>query len=196
MEDAQALVPPVLNGAGFWIRAAARVIDTIFGFVLGFVVGIICGIALVMLSKTGIVSPGWQDRIRGLHIVPFLFSAIGNLGYHTMMEGLYGASVGKLVCQLRVLREDGTPIGFSGAIVRSLAYYVDALFFGLIGYSKMRESDLNQRFGDHWAHTVVVRTADVPDSSRQGSLYLILGLFVGSALWAACAAAGLMIQAF
>lgn len=171
-------------------------IDTIFGFILGFAGGIIFGIVLVILSKTGIVSAGWQDRIRGFHLVPFLFSAIGNLGYQTMMEGLYGASVGKLICQLRVLREDGRPIGFGAAIIRSLAYYVDALFFGLIAYSKMRESDLNQRFGDHWAHTVVVRARDVPDSSRQGTVHLLLGLLVGSAFWAACVAAGTMIQAF
>ena len=46
MEDS-ALPPPIISsGAGFWIRAAARIIDTLYGIGLGLIGGLLAGIAL------------------------------------------------------------------------------------------------------------------------------------------------------
>ena len=40
--------------------------------------------------------------------------------------------------------------------MRSLGYYVDGLFFGLVGWTSMSRSPTKQRLGDKWAGTVVV----------------------------------------
>ncbi|NLY02498.1 MAG: hypothetical protein GXY83_40990 [Rhodopirellula sp.] len=53
---------PVVAGAGFWIRALARIIDMGFGLLLGLFGGIVGAIVLVILQTVGSISPGWQQR--------------------------------------------------------------------------------------------------------------------------------------
>jgi len=147
MEDLTVSTLPVSAGAGFWIRAGARLIDVFYGIALGFVGGVLAGISLAILDRSGLITPGWQDRIHGTNLAGWGLSLLGGFLYHTMTEGIYGASLGKLICQLRVVRENGGPIGLGNAAIRSLGYYIDALFFGLIAYSSMKQSALNQRYG-------------------------------------------------
>ena len=72
-----------------------------------------------------------------------------------------------------------------GAFIRDLAYHVDALFFGLVGYISMEKGPLRQRYGDGWARTVVVKTSVFrPEPSRQ-AWRMIAGILMGSLLWAA-----------
>ena len=195
MEDS-ALPPPILSsGAGFWIRAAARIIDTLYGIGLGFLGGVLAGIALVILDKSGLITPGWQTRIHGTNIAGWGCSLLGGLLYHSLTEGIYGASLGKVIFQLRVVTEAGQPITMKQALLRSLAYYVDALFFGVVAYSAMRESDLNQRYGDRWAHTVVVGSKNLPSDSRKGGEVFVLAFLMGSVFWAVLNALGLILHA-
>jgi len=41
--------------------------------------------------------------------------------------------------------------------ISDLAYSIDALFSGLIGYQSMQKGPLQQRYGDIWGKTVVVK---------------------------------------
>src|SRR5205823_5416376 len=82
--------------------------------------------------------------------------------------------LGKLICQLRVIHEDAHSINIWSAVKRSLAFLWDGLFFGLVGYNSMKQSDLNQRYGDRWAHTVVVKSADAPTIARKGGEIFLL----------------------
>jgi uncharacterized RDD family membrane protein YckC len=191
----QSSTDAISSGAGFWIRAGARVIDTVYGTFLGFVAGVFGGIALVMLQHSGLIAPGWEGRIKGFNLVGLGLGLLGNLLYHSLTEGMFGASLGKLICQLRVVTEEGRPITLGKAFVRSLAYFVDALFFGLVAYSSMSQSDLNQRYGDKWAHTVVVHSKDAPAGSKKGAEIFVLALLMGSACWTVLAALGLVLHA-
>ena len=184
MEDSALPTSSVSSGAGFWIRAGARMIDTMYGLALGFFVGVLAGICLVILDRAGWIAPGWQGRIKGLNFPGFGLSLLGGILYHSLTEGLYGASLGKLVCGLRVVTEAGQPITVGKALLRSLAYLFDALFFGLVAYSSMKDSDLNQRYGDKWAHTVVIRSQDLPSGSRKGAEIFVLAFLMGSVCWA------------
>ena len=58
-------VPAV--GAGFGIRFAARLIDTVAGFIVGLGVGIAGGILIAVLSTMGYVHSGWVQRVQGFH---------------------------------------------------------------------------------------------------------------------------------
>ena len=84
-------------------------------------------------------------------------------------EGLGGSTLGKMTLGLRVVRPDGAPINFGAALGRSAAFFVDAIFFGLVAWTSMSGSMLKQRYGDKWANTVVVRVASTADRSRLGA---------------------------
>lgn len=196
MEDypPEPILSPI-SGSGFGIRAVARVIDTIFGLSLGLFAGILGAIALVFLERAGIANAGWQERVGGTNLPGWGLSLLGNLVYHSLTEGMYGASLGKLVCQLRVVAEDTRHITVIQAFKRSLAYLWDALFFGLIGYSSMKESALNQRYGDHWAKTVVIRSRELPAAAKSGAEIFVLAFLMGSAVWIGLLALGLVLHA-
>jgi uncharacterized RDD family membrane protein YckC len=180
--------------AGFGIRALARIADAVFGILIGFAAGILAGLVIVILSAAGIIASGWQQRIHGFSLTSLGFALIGNTAYHCFCEGIHGATLGKLCCGICVVTEDIKPSNLKGAMIRSLAYYIDSLFFGLVGYTSMSKSPLNQRYGDLWGKTVVVKTKVLaPESQRTPTLF-ILGLSVGAGCWFVMLAIGLILR--
>jgi uncharacterized RDD family membrane protein YckC len=182
-------------GAGFWIRALARLVDVIFGIFIGLFSGLVVGIFLGILQVAGMIEPGWDTRIQGLKALSLLLSMIGGLLYQSAAEGIYGAAMGKLICGLRVITAEALPCDMKKAFLRNLAYFFDALFFGLVGYMSMKKSALNQRYGDVWAKTVVVKSSDVPEAVRQSMWMFFLGLGLGSASWAVLLILDLLMKA-
>jgi len=77
----------------------------------------------------------------------------------TVVETLTrGRSVGKLAAGLRVVRDDGGPVRFRHAFVRSLFMLVDFwLTSGAVGLISSLVSTKGKRLGDHFAGTVVIR---------------------------------------
>src|SRR3954451_3959032 len=136
-------IPPtaaaIASGAGFGIRAAARLIDIVYGIMIGFFGGVFAGILLILLDRDGLIVPGWQERLGGVDLAGWGFGLLGTLFYHWLTEGMYGASLGKLLCGLRVVSEGSRPIGLTQAFKRNLAFYWDGLVFGLVGYSSMKK---------------------------------------------------------
>ncbi len=174
---------PVIQGAGFWIRALARVVDTVYGYLMGFFAGVLGGIVLLILQNLSIVEHGWLLRVSQGKWLLWLASLVGGIGYQTLCEGLCGASIGKLLCGLRVLSEDCSPCDLWQGFIRSLSYFIDALVFGLVGYLEMTKTLMEQRHGDHWAKTLVVRTFQVPEASKASGLRFLLAIALGSAAW-------------
>jgi uncharacterized RDD family membrane protein YckC len=185
---------PVLQGAGFGIRLGARILDTIYGLCLGFAGGVIGGITLVILQRARLIDPGWQKYLGGKDVLSYVLSFVGVMVYHTMSEGIYGASLGKAICQLRVISENGGPSTFKGAFIRNISYFVDALFFGLIGYNSMRKTDLNQRYGDHWGHTIVVARKDLPLTAARPVSLAFGAIIAGSVCWILLLSLGLILH--
>lgn len=155
----------MMQAAGFGIRAGARLIDTVVGLVLGFVAGFAVGIAGAVLAQSGSISVGWQRRLGALSPGALAMSFLGTILYHAIAESMGGATIGKAICGLRVRREDLSPCGFGGALIRSLAYLVDAFFCGLVAYSTMSNSRWQQRLGDRWGKTVVVNASSLRERS-------------------------------
>jgi uncharacterized RDD family membrane protein YckC len=162
--------------AGFGVRAGARIIDTIAAVVFGMIGGATGGVIASVLAVSGVLAPGWLQRIQGLSVGSFGFGVLASLTYHTLSEGLGGASVGKALLGLRVKREGLRPCGVGRALVRNLAYYVDGFFFGMVAYSVMSSSERQQRLGDRWGHTVVVRASSLPAGAGDG---FALGMALG-----------------
>jgi len=65
-------------------------------------------------------------------------------------------------------------------MIRSLAYYIDALLFAMPAYSSMSNSPLNQRYGDRWGKTVVVKIKEITPESRRPLAIFFLGLLAGA----------------
>lgn len=81
------------------------------------------------------------------------------VAYYTVMEATRGASVGKMVMGLRVVRQDGGPISWTESLIRNLLRIIDALPFAyIVGAIIMSTNPLKQRLGDKVAHTVVIRS--------------------------------------
>jgi len=182
--------------AGFWIRALARIIDFLFAFLIGLIGGVMAGLLLAILSAAGFISHGWQYRIHGFSLALFGFSMLGDIFYHLMCEGIHGATLGKLCCGIRVVSEDGKPSKMKGALIRTLAYYIDSLFFGAVGYSSMAKSTLNQRYGDVWGKTAVLKTSEIASESQRTPMHFVLGLFLGVGCWIVMLVTGLVLKAW
>ena len=126
-----------LTTAGFKIRALARIVDITFCLCLAYVAGIFGVIALKFLSGMGLMPHGWTHRLHGFSLMAFAFAVLAKVSYHFFCEGLHGATLGKMFCGISVVRQDGRPGNLMGALVRSLGYYWDGLFFGMVGYHSM-----------------------------------------------------------
>ena len=76
---------------------------------------------------------------------------LGSLAYRVICTSVHGSTLGKLAFSMVVAQEDGSPCRFGSATIRELGYFVDALFFGPIGYFAMQKTPQEQRHGDEWA---------------------------------------------
>jgi uncharacterized RDD family membrane protein YckC len=138
--------------AGLGSRFLALLADTAIQIVLAIfavIVGTFIGIGLAKVWGLG---PQWVVAI----IVICLF--LLNSGYFALFETFWnGQTPGKRYAQIRVIKDDGRPIGAYEAIVRNAVRLVDALpgmyGVGLISIFLSRQS---KRLGDYVAGTVVV----------------------------------------
>src|SRR5579884_4124715 len=126
---------PALQYVGVGPRFLAVLIDSI-------ILGIIYGILAFAL--------------RGSTAVGTLMGIIG-IAYLIVMEATQGATIGKKVLGLRVVKLDGTPIGWGESITRNLLRIIDSIGAYLLGAILIWTSPTKQRLGDRVAKTVVIR---------------------------------------
>ncbi|MGF6087696.1 RDD family protein [Pseudomonas sp. 18173] len=130
-----------LRPAGLMVRALAFSIDLgLRGLLLG-----VLFIALAMLGKLG----------AGLGSI-LLF--VVNWWYMVLFEVLnQGRSPGKQWMGLRVVHDDGTPVGWSASLLRNLLRVVDLLPFGyFLGAISCLQHPHFKRLGDIAAGTLVI----------------------------------------
>jgi uncharacterized RDD family membrane protein YckC len=149
------VVPQAVAGKGFGIRAGAYIIDTIIIMAINLATTIVV-MMFISAMVSGRMAEVSEEENRFLDlIVGFTLRII----YFTIFEWLYGASPGKLMLNMRVVMEDGSPCSFQAALHRGVLRLIDGLFFGLVGYFSMKEP-LYQRIGDQRAKTIVVGSND------------------------------------
>ena len=179
--------PGAIQGVGFWPRVGARVIDTLVHYFVVLCASVLFGLLLAIAAIITHQTPAvLAAKLHHPGLMGTAFVIMGSIAYHTICESVHGSTVGKLALGMVVVQEDGTPCRFKAALIRSLAYFVDGLFFGLIGYFAMQKTPQMQRHGDDWAHTIVCqRSAAPPESLRSGTrfvLALMLGAMADAAL--------------
>ncbi|TMD86247.1 MAG: RDD family protein, partial [Chloroflexi bacterium] len=94
--------------------------------------------------------------------VDWLWLTLLWVAYYAVLEGLFGATVGKRLAGVRVTDLEGRRIGWQAAILRNLGRLLDALpFLYLLGGILTLNSRHHQRLGDRFAGTLVLPTAAV-----------------------------------
>jgi len=155
-----------LSRAGFWPRLVAYIIDNIVLGVTILILVIPMLLLMVLLnvpfskssdySWVGTHSPAVLVVFFSVAFITVLSAVIVALGYYIVLEGHFGYTLGKYLLGLRVLRTDGTRIGYKEALLRNLSKYInnliilDALIM-LIFFNKEK-----QRGFDKIANTMVV----------------------------------------
>ena len=88
-------------------------------------------------------------------LVPILFWFMMTVG----MELLFKATLGNLLVGLKVvsLNEEYDELTFGQSFKRHLVDLIDMSFFGLVGILLIQKTEKNQRLGDLWANTTVVK---------------------------------------
>jgi uncharacterized RDD family membrane protein YckC len=141
----QASVPAHGPPAGFWIRAGALLLDVI-----------VTAIAFSFLQqRLGIQDPP-DDAPPAARLPILLLSVAFSLAYDTVMVGGWGASLGKMIVGIKVVRASGAGRPTFGlAFVRSFAQLLSALPLGL-GFVWVALAPTKRAWHDYFADTRVV----------------------------------------
>ena len=139
--------------AGFWLRLLAFLIDAVILTVAG--LGVDAGVGgAVALQGTDF----WTFFKDSIFTWAMLIRMVMSVLYYTILIGAAGATVGKLVLGIRVVRKDGSKVGYARAFCRWLAYGISLLTLGLgfvwIAFNKDRRG-----VHDYLVGTKVIRRA-------------------------------------
>jgi len=143
------LTTGLLQYGGFWIRFVAVFID-----------------GLIMLVASLFYTPFINVAARDAHDTARVFIAIGILSaigialrgiYETLFVGRFGATPGKMVCHLKVVRPDGRPLSYQRSLCRYLAKLLNDFTF-MIGYIIAAFDDEKQALHDRLCDTRVIRS--------------------------------------
>lgn len=128
-------------------RTLAVVIDLLVAFAL---------YVAVTMALTAAVSSLDEAAQAAVSVAAFMLILVGvPIAVETLTRG---RSLGKLVCGLRVVRDDGGPIRFRHALVRGAVGAVEIIMtFGVIAVIASLVSARGRRLGDVFAGTLVVR---------------------------------------
>lgn len=101
------------------------------------------------------------DQVGGFQAAVGLVMLTQWVAFHVLMQGLAGASPGKFLLGLRVVKPDGQFAGPARCLVRTgFLVFLDAQCCGLIGFLTARSSQGHRRVGDMVANTLVIGRDD------------------------------------
>ena len=89
--------------------------------------------------------------------------------YFPILEGTRGWTIGKYVCSIRVINEEGNPPGFFKALMRTLLriFEVNPFILGALPAAiSLLLSKSHQRIGDRLANTYVVKSKSLNELKK------------------------------
>jgi uncharacterized RDD family membrane protein YckC len=139
--------------AGLWIRGAALLLDwLVFCAVFFPITRVVKGVWLMGPSDHRWVSGSFvSDPL----CLSFLLVIIA---YFILLEGFFGATIGKCIVRIRVVGMDGERITMARSAARNALRVVDSLpALNVVGIVLILTSPEKARFGDRVARTRVIR---------------------------------------
>jgi len=139
--------------AGFWIRVAASVVDSLLSMALSVLIVLPLSFALGI----SMASSGYGDSAHGAgSVLGWIIGMIVGWLYYTVGESsTWQASVGKKLLGLKVTDLDGQQISFGKANARYWSKILSSLLLA-IGYLMVAFSEKKQGLHDRIADTLVV----------------------------------------
>ena len=128
--------------AGFWIRFGAKIVDGIILQVAARILGLFVGLAFKGTDAAVWVAGGLGLIINAIYVIYF--------------NGKYGATPGKMVCKIEIIRPDGSRLTYGRATGRYFAEILSSLTLG-IGYLMVAWDEEKRALHDRVADTRVVR---------------------------------------
>jgi uncharacterized RDD family membrane protein YckC/phage FluMu protein Com len=144
--------PETLPKAGFWVRVAAALIDSLLVSVLQFIFALLLRVATgvdeSMLNQPGAIM---------MTIATALLGAVLAIFYYVFFTGYSGQTPGKMALRLKVIRSDGADIGYGRAFLREVpAKFISGILLG-IGYLMVAFDRQKQGLHDKIADTYVIK---------------------------------------
>jgi uncharacterized RDD family membrane protein YckC len=139
-----------LRFAGFWRRFGAVVLDALLLWVVNTVVQLIVIGTFVQTVEADQFSL-WSIAL--VYIIGFATGAC----YEAGLVAKYGATFGKMACNVKVVAPDGGPISFGRALGRHFAKYLSSIIL-CIGYIIAAFDEEGRTLHDHLCNTRVVMT--------------------------------------
>ena len=172
---------------GFWPRFAARAIDTVLHWAVGILAGMGGAVLFLIIQRqTGRSAQESAQMLRGHYFLNMGFSFLGMVFYASMAESVHGSTLGKRLLGFVVLRENKRPCGIFAALGRQLVFFIDSVLFGLVAAYAMSGNRKEQRYGDQWCKTVVVRRRSATRDVLRSDLRFMLVLFAAIGIDVLC----------
>jgi uncharacterized RDD family membrane protein YckC len=146
--------------AGFWIRVLAAFID---GMIL----------SVVALPYTGLVAGMFNapttdvSQFSIMQLILLAINFVVGLAFEVWFVGRFGATPGKMVCQIKVVRSDGRRVTYLLSLARHLAKILDWFTLG-IGFVMAAFDEDKRTLHDRICDTRVVRYAPNPLQTSGG----------------------------
>ena len=147
---------PLTIFAGFWVRLLAFIIDVIILGIFNWVFYNVWGLVSGAGWMSGVAADPFTEVTGASWLVGLLVSFFTVVAYLICFWGWRGQTPGKMALRLKIIRSDGSDIGWSIATLRFLSYIISFLpvFIGFIWVA----FDVNkQGLHDKMADTYVVR---------------------------------------
>ncbi len=113
-----------------------------------------------LLGVSGVVASRNPMAFWGVFWVVWGIGIVIQFLYFTILEGLRGQTVGKIILNIKVVGYDGKEIGMGKAFIRNLLRVIDGLFLYIIGLILIMATEKKQRLGDIAAGSVVISLRD------------------------------------
>ncbi len=143
------------NHADVVNRIVAIIIDTIILMIVMAVISLPLGLQAYMMNS--MTDPMAAASMWATASVFSLVAIIINLGYFVYFEGTTGQTLGKRIVNIKVVRQDGKPMTYMDALIRTILRIIDGLALYLVGLIVILASKEKQRIGDMAAKTLVVK---------------------------------------
>ncbi len=133
---------------GFWIRVAAKILDSLIMLAVNFLIGLPLQFAERMSGEPTALFYVYFG-------ITYILQLSASAGYTIFFLGRYGATPGKMVCKLKVVTPEGNKIGYGRACGRHFAEMLSAIF--CIGYIMVAFDEEKRALHDRICNTRVVQ---------------------------------------
>lgn len=146
-------VPGTFQYGGFWIRFLAKLLDS---FILS-TVSIVFLMVFFFLEFLNLPGSDASSFKPTFSIIASIAELLITIGYTIYFVGKFGATPGKMICQLKIITAEGEKVTYGRAAARFFAEMLSSFTMG-IGYLMVVFNDEKKALHDVICNTRVIRT--------------------------------------